>query len=609
MLSEMATNASRYRLSFRCKLVILTLVAILPLFGVAALLMSDALEQSRKMSATNLTGSASVVSLAVVSFVDDSESSLRWVAAQSAVKRGDVVETERLLASGYLAKRSFVNLFVVDLDGHVHSSLFRGAPIDRPYVPGALLTEIMSRDERVFMQVRQPGTAPVPLLAVPITGADGKPSAVLLAELSLRQMEFKLATTAAQSGVQVMVSDADGQLVMLPDAVVGRREDLATLAPVLMSSGKKQGTFEYSDTKSGESLLLAYEPVPRTGWTVVVARPSSAIYEPVRGMFLKGAVLLLLAVTLGGGVALVGVTRVTRPLCDLLTSVREGLLSANLGEGFGKQSDEFAELSTDFSRVTNELLRFLREEKEPKRIVEHQAPTPETVHNASTKARDEERMRLALEIHDGVAQLAVAAMQQLEMTTLALTPDSRAVTHVRGAQILIGRALDEIDSILRDLPPLELQRLGLEDALRQLARSVERNTGVECQLRVRGTKRLGALNSGLPMVCYRIAQEALNNVAAHASASRVTISLTCGTRWLCLTVSDDGVGFNEARVDAFGEHSGICGMQRRAKSVGGAVLVKSAPGQGTRVAARLPLGSAPASVSAPASHILAEADA
>src|SRR5207245_3918537 len=119
----------------------------------------------------------------------------------------------------------------------------------------------------------------------------------------------------------------------------------------------------------------------------------------------------------------------------------------------------------------------------------------------------------------------------------------------------------------------------LPDVLRQLGEAVSGRARVPVDLEVEGE---GELPPHVQIALYRVAQEALNNIAKHAGASRVSICLSYRPGGVALTVRDDGRGFDPAAVS--GEHLGVAIMRERAEAVGGALEVASQPGDGTRVA-------------------------
>jgi two-component system sensor histidine kinase UhpB len=140
-------------------------------------------------------------------------------------------------------------------------------------------------------------------------------------------------------------------------------------------------------------------------------------------------------------------------------------------------------------------------------------------------------------------------------------------------------AMDELLRLARELRPSALDDHGLEAALRTQVDGFARQTGVDGVLEI--SPDVGELGPDEQTVVYRVVQEALNNIAQHAGAQKVTVELRRADGRKMLRVSDDGSGFNDAAVDTPG--LGITGMRERARLAGGRLRVRSRPGAGTVV--------------------------
>jgi signal transduction histidine kinase len=140
----------------------------------------------------------------------------------------------------------------------------------------------------------------------------------------------------------------------------------------------------------------------------------------------------------------------------------------------------------------------------------------------------------------------------------------------------------EIKRIIHDLRPPSLDALGLPPAIARYAEHFRTFSGLECRLQVSGKPR--RLPSASETGIYRVMQEALQNAAAHAQASSISVGLSFLDRWVKLEVQDDGRGFdiNQAPTPT-DEHLGLAGMHERAQNLGGTLTIDSARGAGTRV--------------------------
>lgn len=199
-------------------------------------------------------------------------------------------------------------------------------------------------------------------------------------------------------------------------------------------------------------------------------------------------------------------------------------------------------------------------------------------------AQELERQRVARELHDGVNQLLSSAKYRL--SNLWEQDGARSGESVLQALDLVHRAIAEVRLISRNLRPSELDDLGLSAALRSLTE--------EFQQRLQITARFQAeLDGGLPaeveMALYRIAQEALNNVAHHSGATEAKVILRRASEKAWLTVEDNGVGLRARPKASHNRGWGLKNMRERASLLGGVFGVSAAKGGGTMVTVAIPL--------------------
>jgi len=208
------------------------------------------------------------------------------------------------------------------------------------------------------------------------------------------------------------------------------------------------------------------------------------------------------------------------------------------------------------------------------------------------RSREEERARLARDLHDGPIQALVGLNLQLGLLlpSAELAPvvrqDSPHAEALQAMRADVRELLAELRQVCAELRPPMLDTLGLGAALRALAEDWSAQHGVETQLEHPPDATLRPLPGEVSVNLYRVAQEALFNVARHAAARQVTIRLGWEHACLTLTVQDDGRGFAVPTplhsLTAQG-HFGLAGMEERVELIGGTLTVVSAPGQGTTV--------------------------
>ena len=190
-------------------------------------------------------------------------------------------------------------------------------------------------------------------------------------------------------------------------------------------------------------------------------------------------------------------------------------------------------------------------------------------------AQEEERRRVGQALHDEVGGVLTGALLALRLAER----DPAQLAEVRKA---LGQALDEVRRLSRELRPAALDDLGLGRALERHLREFAARTGLEVEAEIAPPR----LDPATQVALFRIAQEALTNVARHAQASRVRVRLAPEADRLVLAIEDDGRGFAPDRTRP---SLGLAGMRERAEQLEGRFEVESAPGRGTRVQVEVPL--------------------
>ena len=196
--------------------------------------------------------------------------------------------------------------------------------------------------------------------------------------------------------------------------------------------------------------------------------------------------------------------------------------------------------------------------------------------------QEQERSALSRELHDQLGQSLFAVSLNLEAIQSELSPASR--TSVPESIRVIRQMIQQVQTLAFELRPSSLDEVGLVGALRFLAARHEERTGVHATFTATPPDARAPVE--IETACFRIAQEALTNVARHARAQHVEITLTAQDNAIEVAVRDDGVGFDVARLRT---GPGLVGMSERAELAGGRLDIESSPGAGTTLRARFPL--------------------
>jgi two-component system sensor histidine kinase UhpB len=283
--------------------------------------------------------------------------------------------------------------------------------------------------------------------------------------------------------------------------------------------------------------------------------------------------ILALAIMLTLCVNLWMLQRRFAPLERLITRI-ETIDPAEPSSHHLRDSDPVEEIDR-LSRSFNGLLRRIEEERRRSGTL-------------AMRAQEEERRRLARDLHDEVNQALTAILLRLEALAHDSPPDR--VEELSELKRLVNQAMEELLNLARQLRPSALDDHGLMPAIETQLKRFASRTGVEVKLDRDGEP--DTLAEDVQTAVYRILQEALANVGRHAGATVVSVELTVDPERLELHVRDDGAGFDPASLsrkngDGPGAGLGLSGMAERARLAGGELDVLSAPGGGTTVSLRI----------------------
>jgi signal transduction histidine kinase len=435
-----------------------------------------------------------------------------------------------------------------------------------------------------------PGDEPHLLIGVRVREGLALVAAVPTAALGLSESGGLIQTETRGSA---LVLDSTGRTLFAIGPEELRLRSIADLPPVAA------GQVRASPLKAeGHDLLVTYSGVEPPGWTLAVVEDLHAIdtmglsvVELLPLSLLFVAVFALLAVSFGAA-------NIIRPLQELDRRARRvawGDFDAVNQPVGGVQ--EIDELRATLAQMAE-------------RIRSYQAGMRDYL-SAVTSAQEAERERLAHDLHDDTVQALIALRQRAQMARKALgsgalgsgalgsgaltrgdADPSRASARLEELIGLIDQELTALRRLIGDLRPIYLEDLGFVPALEMLAQQTEARSGLPVRFEVTGeTTRLPADQE---LAAYRIVQQALANVVAHAQAQRVEVGVTFGAHELVLRVRDDGRGFvpPEQPADlARNGHFGLMGMRERALLYGGKLVIESAPGQGASITAHLPISS------------------
>lgn len=242
--------------------------------------------------------------------------------------------------------------------------------------------------------------------------------------------------------------------------------------------------------------------------------------------------------------------------------------------------------------ISRDITEVIYAEEEQKRLFEQVRAGRERLQLLSKQlldAQESERRHIARELHDEIGQAITGVQMNLQLILPGVS-DPSGKARLQDTMVTIERMLQQIRNLSLDLRPSVLDDFGLVPALRWLVERQVQRTGVDIQFNADPLEKRAS--EQIENVCFRLTQEALTNIVRHARAQHVSIQLRRVLSDLELTIQDDGIGFD---VDSIiqratqGNSMGLLGMQERVILVGGNMEISSAPNQGTRIQAIIPL--------------------
>lgn len=357
-------------------------------------------------------------------------------------------------------------------------------------------------------------------------------------------IETHLFAEALPAYEQALLGETDPKLVT---AVQPETNDLFVAVPIFGTEREPLGVF----------LLVMDLPSAQTG--LFTANTVLSILPLLLAVFAIAG----FTGTIFGFIASRGFSHRLRRLTETAESWSQGDFSAYVQDNSG---DEIGQLARRLNQMAEQLQNL--------------------VHTRSELATLEERNRLARDLHDSVKQQVFATTMQLGAAQAMLDDDPAAAkTHLQEAEQLARQAQQELTGLIQELRPTALEGNGLVDALRGYTEDWSRRTAIAAKVTVAGERPL-PLPVEQPL--FRVAQEALANVARHSAAQTVTIHLAWQDDVFTMTITDDGNGFDTGAT-AYG--MGLRSMQERLAQLNGRLTIHSTPGQGTQLTATLPLQS------------------
>ena len=322
--------------------------------------------------------------------------------------------------------------------------------------------------------------------------------------------------------------------------------------------------------------VVTYSPIAPVGWALVLEEPWETVDTPTLRAT-QFAPLVLVPVLVLALVALwFGLRWIVKPL----QSLEEKAATLEWGD-YGAIEQPVGGIA-EIRSLQSELIRMARKVR----------VAQQSLHSyigAITAGQEEERRRLARELHDDTIQSLIALKQRVQLAQMATSIGSSEES-LSEVVSLTEEAIENVRRQTRALRPIYLEDLGLVTALEMLTRETSQAAGIPIAFDLEGTEK--RLSPDVELALYRMAQEALNNINRHAQASQAGVSLSFAPQEVILQVIDNGRGFEVPKSPAEfapAGHFGLLGLYERAELIGARLEISAAPGQGSQVSVYLPV--------------------
>ena len=604
--------------NLRTRLVAVIFLALLPAF--VLLITIAAYERNRAEESANLESMAlaQLVRTQYEEVIANTSASLRWLARSPDLVGADAAACSARLREYYDTSGDFLSLTVSSPDGAVRCSA-TAQPQTGPLTSIDQVSFRRALERRVFSvgdaQIAPESGALILTVGYPLLDAQGQPQAVLGAGLNVETLGRRLADNPFYQVASLILVDRSGTVVLRqpdPESFMGKnvadtelfRAALAEREGWIEAPGLGDDTRIFGFTTIGEAAnpdLYAFAGLS-----------TEYVYAGVNRMLrlsLMGLTVIGLAALASAWIsAEVMIVRRTQRVVDAALRMQSGDFSARVGiindtselgqlaQTFDSMAAALEERDTQNERLIGQMQQ-LNAELESRvikrtqqlvvsntRLVETQADL-RRLSEQLMQSTEQERTRMSREIHDQLGQLLTAIKMELRSIERQLGRDEqKARGHIGETVALVDETVKTIRRIASDLRPGILDDFGLTAALEWQLQQFRDRTGVATHLQ--SDVDDSRLSKDMTTASFRIAQEALTNIARHAEAQDVWVTLTADDRSFLLEVRDNGKGL---RPDPNRRSLGLVGMRERARQLGGSVTITNGPERGVIAQLRLPL--------------------
>jgi signal transduction histidine kinase len=591
------------RWSLRTRFVAAASLCLLPLLGAVLFILDQSLENSRDQVFDTQTAFAEVVSRGITQTLTENQDVLTSIASDSSIQQMDPTGSQEVLAQAQVLRPSLTGLFLLDPAQEIVT--YSGGIDPDQFVeqikPAADIALTSGETAITGKLTVSEGDVQVIAMVSPVLGEpesaqeSGVPVGAIGSFISVDRLQrsFLPVTGQADSRTTValltelgVIADQGSPSDDTQSLVLGLQDEIAEAV-----SGKRM-TLTYEDSSGAErqGVLIPVE-YPGAGWAVAVTGPSPTTYGPNETLLQQGLIALAAAVALTLLLAVIFGELTARPIRRLTAQTR-AIAGGNLEQPVDQiGKGEVAALSQSVGEMAERLTAEVREAEDARGEMELQNEVMRELLRRTVRMQEDERGRIAADIHDAVSPLITGALYQIRALIMQENAAPAEGTNGEGGQSqdsltasaeLLEQSMDELHNVIFALRPPDLDDVGLVAAVERYIHQINR-TGLPCELEVVGEQQ--RLSPETRLSVYRIIQEALHNALRHAHADEARVKIEYLEDELRVSIRDNGSGFDPDSATR-AVSLGLMSMRERAAAIGAELDIISRPGAGTLVLLR-----------------------
>ena len=600
----------RRRWSFRTRFVLTAALCLLPLLVALGYVIQQSLETSRSQTIKNEVVIGDVIAKGVSETLTETEAVLTDTAANADIRSMNPAKSADLLNQLSRLRPSLYGTTLVSADPSrsiVASSDLLVDPQTLTLLVGSEIEQVMTTGEPKVSQPIPVSLADssndnsravaviVPVRADVAETASGTPVGVLIGLLSIDRLDRQFVSPLSFAENDTVAAVVSNGTVITTQGRTGQSDQVITedlQKPIEAAVAGKRSNLSYG-APDGQERIAVFAPVDYAGadWAVVVSNPAPTASGESRGFVTRSMVALGIAVLFTLSLAVILAEFASRPVRDL-TVQAEAIAHGDYSRGVNPVgSGELVELSEAVGDMADRLTTQVRDLESARAEVAAQAERLRDLLRRTVRLQEDERRRIASDMHDAVSPLITGALYQTRALQLGGEAQPDGVDAAQSEDLaeinsLLERAMDEIHSVIFALRPPDLDDLGVEAAIERYVHQINR-TGLPTRFEVVGETR--RLSPEARLAVYRIVQESLHNSLRHAQADEAVVRMEWTDDVLRVTIRDNGSGFDPEHA-ANATSLGLLSMRERAASIGATLIIASQPGDGTLVVIERPYG-------------------